>query len=264
MFDDPQNQMSLSKREQRIGEILGFLASKVNTTVEELAETFGVSTMTIYRDLADLEADGLIVRNHGEISAVATTLVGLAARMRATQNTEVKTCLAKAALKYLRRSDSVMLDDSTTNLYLFPELDDFSPLTVITNSRFISNQVIQYPNLHLVSTGGNYTSWAEAYFETLTEQTIRSLHADVCIMSSSALSNGCCFHPDPLVAQTKKAMLQSSSCNILLVDHTKFLRTALHRVESLSKFQVVITNSLAPESCLENLRQMGVKVEIIG
>ena len=251
------------KREKRMGAILEYLLAHSPSTVEELTEQFGVSAMTIYRDIADLEADSLVVRNHGEVSAAASTLVESSARLRIHANVDLKRKLAEAALAKVHRGNSLFLDDSTTNLHLFPDLAQLSPLTVITNARFIAKKVVKESELRLVSTGGDYIDWADAYFGPLAVQTIRSMRADLCIMSSSAVRDGYCFHPDVMVAEVKRAMLEAAEHRILVVDHSKFSRTALHRVDSLDVFDVVITDSLVSSEVLEELKSSTVEVVIV-
>lgn len=250
------------KREKRMGAILEYLLAHSPATVDDLTEQFGVSAMTIYRDIANLEADSLVVRNHGEVSAAASTLVESSARLRTIANVALKQKLATAALQRIHRGDSVILDDSTTNLQLFPQLGELAPLTVITNARFIARQVVSEPQLRLHSTGGDYADWADSYFGPLTVQAVSSMRADLCIMSSSAVHDGYCYHPDATVAQTKRAMLKAADRSILLVDHTKFARTALHRVGPLEDFDTIITDSLTPVEILDDLRRRQLDVVV--
>ena len=42
-----------------------------SVTVEDLVEATGVSAMTVYRDLATLEASGVLQRHRGRVVAVA-------------------------------------------------------------------------------------------------------------------------------------------------------------------------------------------------
>ena len=45
-----------------------------SVSVEDLVEATGVSAMTIYRDLASLEASGVLQRHRGRVVAVANGL----------------------------------------------------------------------------------------------------------------------------------------------------------------------------------------------
>lgn len=250
-------------REQRLREIVALAAGEGPVAPDQLAERLGVSVMTVYRDLAQLETEGLVIRSHGEVSAAASSLVEASCRLRMSTNTELKARIAAEALRLVRRGNSLMLDDSTTGRWLFPGLFERAPITVITNARFIAEAASEDPTVHLVSTGGDYVNWADAYFGPLTVATLERLHADLCIMSSSAVHQGFCYHPDPLAAQAKTAMLAHAERKVLLVDHTKFTRTALHQVYPVTAFTTVITDAGTPEAELEPFRAAGVEVRIV-
>ena len=251
------------RKEARLRELVALTVAEGTIAVDVLAERLGVSTMTVYRDVAELESDGLVLRTRGTVSAAPSTLVESSSRLRLASNTQIKARLARGALAYIHRGNSVILDDSSTGLSLFPALFDLSPLTLITNARFIADRAVEDQRIHLVSTGGDYAGWADAYLGPLTSRMLSELRADVCVMSAAAIHDGSCFHPDALVAQTKRAMLRAARTRVLMVDHTKFTRSALHRVGPITDFTVVITDSgTSPQDVLA-IRDLGVEVIIV-
>lgn len=197
----------------------------------------------MYRDIAELEANGTVSRERGIVSAAASTLTEASAQLRVQSQLDSKRRIAEAALDLVTPGMSLLLDDSTTNLHLFPHLAKKSPLTVITNARFIEEHVIRSGHLQLLSCGGDYYSWADAYFGPVTDATVAALNPDWVMMSTSAVSGGECFHPNSTVARTKRAMIESGRNLALLVDHTKFTRTALHKFAILDDFDVIIADS---------------------
>jgi len=52
---------------ERKAEILRILREKKEVTVKELSHIFGVSAMTIYRDIRELEREGEVKRKHGSV-----------------------------------------------------------------------------------------------------------------------------------------------------------------------------------------------------
>ena len=58
-------------RTNRHESIHSLLTEHGRLSVEQLARTLGVTTMTIRRDLTQLEAEGLLVRSHGGAMRVA-------------------------------------------------------------------------------------------------------------------------------------------------------------------------------------------------
>ncbi|MDU5247317.1 MAG: DeoR/GlpR family DNA-binding transcription regulator, partial [Varibaculum cambriense] len=137
--------------------------------VEELAAELGVSEMTVYRDIAELEKSGLVQLNRKEITAVESSLIEASARLRIATNAPVKSKFARLSRKFLRSGMSLALDDSSTNLPLVENLESLAPLTVITNAEFLAQRIREQKGVRLILLGGTYETWADAYFGDLTE-----------------------------------------------------------------------------------------------
>ncbi|MFT3944633.1 MAG: DeoR/GlpR family DNA-binding transcription regulator [Ancrocorticia sp.] len=250
-------------RRARLRKIVSLVSKEGVTTVEWLADNLDVSSMTVYRDVSELVDQGLLTRSYGEVSAASSSLTESSSKLRLGTNRELKDRIAKAALKYVRRGDAVLLDDSTTSAHLIPGLRNLSPITVATNARFIEELLINEPHMSLIHLGGNYLNWADAFFGPMTVRNIESLGIDVCLMSTTAVRGTHCYHPDPTVAETKRAMIHSAQRRILMVDHSKFVRTALHRFVDITDFTAVITDSLTSTEDIERIRDAGVEVVVV-
>lgn len=101
--------------------------------IDDLVATVDVSPMTVYRDLADLESQGLVHRNRGYVSAASSLLYEAASEYRLHQNEVEKQQVARAAAELVEPGQALMLDDSTTGVYLARLLPERAPLTVVTN-----------------------------------------------------------------------------------------------------------------------------------
>ena len=66
--------------------------------IDELAELFDVSRMTVHRDLDALEARGVLRKSRGVVTAVASNLFEASAEYRTRQNRSEKAAIASAAL----------------------------------------------------------------------------------------------------------------------------------------------------------------------
>ncbi len=250
-------------RRARLRKIVSLVSKEGVTTVEWLADNLDVSSMTVYRDVSELVDQGLLTRSYGEVSAASSSLAESSSKLRLGTNRELKDRIAKAAVKYVRRGDAVLLDDSTTSAHLIPALRNLSPITVATNARFIEELLINEPHMSLIHLGGDYLNWADAFFGPMTVRNIESLGIDVCLMSTTAVRGAHCYHPDPAVAETKRAMIHSAQRRILMVDHSKFVRTALHRFVAITDFTAVITDSLTPPEDIARIRDAGVEVVVV-
>ncbi|QOR72545.1 DeoR/GlpR transcriptional regulator [Ruania alkalisoli] len=247
---------------RRRNRIVDLVQRDGSVSIEELGATFGVSTVTIYRDLADLESLGMIVRQRGVVTAAGSNLQEAPARFRLGQNEPAKRAIARHAAAMVPRGSAVMLDDSTTGVLTARELREQTPLTVVTNSLLVAEEVRASAGMRLVLTGGEYEAWAEALLGPIAAGTVASLAADVCLVSVSGITDGVTYHPYAEVAAVKKAMMRASARSVALIDHTKFRRRALHEVAPLTAFDTVVTDSGTSPEVLERLREGGVSVEV--
>ena len=246
--------LPLAARRQQI---VATLVKFGEATVEDLAKDLDVSTMTIYRDVAELEASGLVTRRRGMIRAADSSLVESAAAIRIPSNTEAKTSLAKAVASYLRPGLSICLDDSTTNLAVLPYLEELQPATVITNAEFIAKEVRAQRDTQLILTGGTYETWADAYTGLIAQSSLASVRADICVMSATAVDLDHHYHPSQAMAQVKRAMLESSRFCILAIDSSKLERSGLFKVGDLTDFDVIVADARLPKEYTDALIDAG-------
>src|SRR5690625_1586143 len=124
--------------------------------MEEILAHTGVSSMTAYRDVSVLEQAGLVRRDHGMVRAVVGGLDEASVTFRLQQNPEVKQLLAERAAARISTGSSLMLDDSTSGIYVLRALPESTTLTVITNSLLVARETHPLPNARLFMTGGEY------------------------------------------------------------------------------------------------------------
>jgi DeoR/GlpR family transcriptional regulator of sugar metabolism len=230
--------------------------------IEDLAERFAISQMTVHRDLDELEARGLLRKSRGVATALSTALVESSDVYRSGRELPEKEAIAHAALEFIEPGQAVFLDDSTTTLHLVPHLHSKKPLTVITNTLTIMNELKSSNGITLLGLGGQYYNWCSAYMGRMTTSAISALRADLLVMSTSAISDDIAFHQTLETVDVKRAMFDAASRRILLADHTKFDKRALHAMLPLAEFDAVIVDYATDRSHVARLRKAGVNVVV--
>lgn len=233
-----------------------------SVSMEDIVKHTGVSAMTAYRDVRALEEAGLLQRHRGQVSAVAGGLQEASASFRIEQEPESKEAMARAVAEFIPSGSSVVLDDSTSGIYVVRELAKSAPITVITNSLLVAREAAQTQDLHLFLTGGSYEGWADAVLGPTAISTLTSLDLDFCVLSASGISDGRCFHPYEAVVAVKQAMLRSARTKMLLLDHTKLQRRALHAFADLREFDHVIVDPGIDPGDLRQLDEWGARVTV--
>ena len=250
------------KQSERLDAITELVLGAGTMRIDELAEVFGVSTMTIHRDLDTLDGKGILRKSRGFVAAVATSLFEAGTEYRARQAKADKEAVSRAAFSLVEPGQAVILDDSTTGLYLAELLPHRQPLTVITNFQRVINVLVGHPGIALISSGGQYFQWCEAYMGTVALAGLGTLRADIAFISSPAVTDGACYHQHHDAVLVKKAMFDAARKRVLYVDHTKFRLRALHEHHKISDFDVVIVDSNTAPQDLEILYNTGVEVMV--
>lgn len=248
------------KPDIRRRKIVDILVERGSATLEMLAQHFDVSTMTIHRDLDELEEAGLLRKIRGGATVKSSGRFESDYRYRTRLASEEKRQIAERAAKFIEPGSSVMIDDGSTSQMIAPYLLLKRPLTVITNNLALICELRDESGIELLGLGGNYSAKFNGFFGVLTEAALTDLRADTALISSSAICGSSAFHQDQEVMAVKRRMIASSVNKYLMVDHQKFDRTALHRLSELQTFNGVITTSLLPEQKVSELQLDGITV----
>ncbi len=228
--------------------------------IEDLAERFGISLMTVHRDLDELVARGILRKTRGVVSGTPTSLMEASDVYRASRHLPQKAAIAQCAMQFVEPGQAIFLDDATTVLQMVPHLADTAPITVISNSLTVMNEVRGLKDVDMIALGGQFHSWCNSFMGHMTTGDILRLRADTVFLSMAAIIDGTVYHQSADVVAIKHAMMQASSRRILLADHTKFDRRALHCLCPLTDFNAVVVDDGLPEAHLEAMRADGVEV----
>lgn len=230
--------------------------------IEDLVERFGISLMTVHRDIDDLVDRGLLQKTRGIVSAASTSLIESSDVYRAGRQAAEKKAIAEAAMAFVEPGQAIFFDDSTTVLQMAALLSTRVPITAITNSLVLMNALRDVRDVTLLALGGQFHAWCNAFIGRMTTTEIARLRADTAFLSFSAITDDMVFHQSPEMVTTKRAMFDSAARRILLADHTKFQRRALHAMGPLAEFDAVVVDDGLPEADVARLRAKGVTVVV--
>ncbi|MDF3148712.1 MULTISPECIES: DeoR/GlpR family DNA-binding transcription regulator [unclassified Streptomyces] len=249
--------------EERRQSVLRHVVEHGETRIDELADHFGVSLMTMHRDLDDLVRRSLLRKERGRAVPFPAVLMETATRFREGAAISAKEALCHAALGHIRPGSTVLMDDSTTLFPLAPALAELEQITVVTNSVGLAQRLGSAPGLDVTLLGGRYHADFNSCTGPELTRTLSRIHADLALMSATAVHAGRLFHPLSEYVEVKLAMLESAERALLLVDHSKFGKTATHAYGTVADYATVITDTGTPDTEIAALRDLGVPVEAV-
>ncbi|MCC7407326.1 MAG: DeoR/GlpR transcriptional regulator [Phycisphaeraceae bacterium] len=178
-------------QEQRLDTICELVRMGGRIRVADLSRRFGVSEVTIRRDLQTLENAGRLVRTRGGAAAVGSRalpgigwgtsetatlaqrgLMAIASTMagqgegvegdpdepsfsdRLWQARAAKEAIGHAAAELLRPGDSIILDTGSTPFVAAKHLHNLQRLTVVTNSIAVILELVDAPGIEVLALGG--------------------------------------------------------------------------------------------------------------
>ncbi len=252
----------LSRPARRQAEIAAYVVKHGSVSANDLVEAFGVSVMTVHRDLDELERRGVVRKYRGGVTAQPTSVFESNVAYRLTTAQAEKTAIARHARAMIEPGMSVMLDDSTSALALVDLLEDITPLTVATNFLPAIAKLTGYRDVTLLALGGIYSATHDSFGGMPCAEAVEALNTDLLFCSVSAVSATHAFHQEQEIVLVKQAMLRAARTKVLLVDHGKLQRTALHRLAPLTDFDVVVVDEKTPAELIQAARDHGATVEV--
>lgn len=246
-------------------ELVRYIEQFMIVRAEVLADRFGVSAMTIHRDLDLLSGEGLIERIRGGARRISRTFTERDIRLRRMTRTAEKAALAATAAQLVQTGDIVAFDDSTTVAAMLPLIAARRPSAIITHSLGLMHDLaLAHPEIPLVGLGGQYYPETDSFLGVGAVEQVNRMSADVVFASTTSVKNGGLFHPDSEAAEMKRALIGMAARKVLLFDVTKFGGKGLYLVVDLDVFDDVVVEAGLPEERRAELDQIRATVHYVG
>jgi len=248
--------------------IAGIVEDKGMARALDLSEQFGVSTMTIRRDIDALARAQRLVRVHGgatRIEHVSRRVEEPGFETKLALQPSAKAEIARVAAERIAPGSAIGITAGTTTFQLVEHLRDIRNLTVVTNSIPVATALSadQRAGLQVVVTGGTPTR-SNAIVGPLADRTLASLHLDQLFMGVHGMGELTGFTtPNLAEAQTNQAFIRSSSEVVVMTDSTKWEITGLGTIAPLADADVLITDDRLPAKALAVLERETAVVELV-
>ncbi|MGW7517298.1 DeoR/GlpR family DNA-binding transcription regulator [Streptomyces sp. NPDC054796] len=243
-------------RQKRQQMIIDHVLAHGDASVAELTEMTGVSLMTVHRDIAELADRGILRKYHGGVSAQPSTVFESSSDFRLHAHPGEKDALAHEALSFVSPGMSLMLDDSTTALALARLLPQVGPMTVVTNYRLITEELRAADDIRLICIGGEYSRTHDSWIGLPALEMINSFSVDLAVVSTSAMTATMTYHQEQEMVTIKRAMREAGAVSVLLMDHSKVGRNALHRLEGVESFDHVVLTGPVEDDLVSGMRKL--------
>jgi DeoR/GlpR family transcriptional regulator of sugar metabolism len=236
--------------------------------VADLAARFGVSSVTIRKDLVALEAARRLIRAHGGAIALDRSRPELSFDIRERLQADEKWRIGAAGAALVHDGESIVMDASTTALSVARHLKTrggWSQLTVITNGLRLASELAGHPGIVVLMLGGRVRWEALSVVGQLGDGLFSRINVQKAFLGAAGFTveSGMADATDE-EAQIKRSMVGAAREVIAIVDHTKWERAAFATFCPTDKLSVVLTDDGAPTAMVRALTGRGVEVRRIG
>ena len=245
-------QQSILKLVQENGEIRS----------EDIASQFGISLMTVRRDLDFLEQKGRLRRTHG---GAATLEEYYNSRKINSEVSECRDRISRHSASFVNSGETIFINGSRTALNLLRYLGDKN-VQVITNNGWALDE--EYPNgVSVRITGGDLRG--RIMVGELTMQSILETQADKTFIGCAAVyENGEFVYDIPMEIGINEVMIAKTRQHLyILADHTKLhMRSERHNAYGSCTYDrpyTLVTDDQADPDILAQLRLSGADIVIV-
>jgi DeoR/GlpR family transcriptional regulator of sugar metabolism len=250
----------ISKRNtpQRRHAILALLTELGEVSVDALAKRFSTSEVTIRKDLAALEKNGLLLRRYGGAVPLPQELIQ---DEPGPALSPWKQAIAASAVRLIREHARIIIDSGTTTAAMIGLLGHIPGLVVMTNSLTVANALRELEHEPvLLMTGGTWDPHSESFQGQVAEQVLRSYDFDQLFIGADGidLARGTTTFNELL--GLSRVMADVAREVIVMVESDKIGRRIPNLELPWDSVHTLITDERLPQDVREQISARGIRV----
>jgi DeoR family transcriptional regulator of aga operon len=256
------------KARNRADQILRELRQEGSFSLDDLIAKLGASAASVRRDLAKLEAKGLVRRTHGGVTLVEPLLYEPFRYDSLFQNREQhrpaeKRRIGVTAAELIQENETVGFTAGTTTTHVARYLRNRHNIRVITNAVNIAMELSNCAGLKTFVTGG-FVQWAGSFslvghaaITSLSDVYMDRVFVSVCGID---VARGITVI-EPEEGLTFRAMIQQSKQTIVVADSSKIGIVTPALICPISNVHMLITDTRASDKSVTPFVERGIRVQ---
>jgi DeoR family transcriptional regulator, aga operon transcriptional repressor len=254
----------MSERNLRQTKMLELIRMNNGATISLLKSEFGVSVVTVRKDLEELERDGLIVRKFGGAVPSQSGDPLESFNVRSRLNHKEKQLIGKTAAGLINSMDSVIIDAGSTTLEIVRHMRHGIPITLITPALNVAMEACAMPNTTVILPGGGVLDhFTLSLGGAEAEESIARLHADKVFLGVRGIDfeHGL-TDTDTRRIRLKQTMIRSSQQVIVVADSSKIGKSSLIDIAPLNVVSAIVTDNRIDPSLAYDLTKRGIQIHL--
>ncbi len=238
-----------------------YILEKEHVSMEELCREFDMSINTVRLDVAQLVSKGSIKKIYGGVcSNHQNSLVPF--EERKMKNEDKKRAICSKAASLVEDGDIIFIDSGTTTMYLANFLEERKNVTILTNNLNAIMHAVSYPNLQVICLPGILERKTNSFVSAETGKILARYNIRKAFFAATGVTeNGDLTNSSSMEYEIKKAALAGSEHKYLLLDSSKFGKSALLTFAGISDMERVIVDAAMNPALLELCARNNVAVD---
>lgn len=228
--------------------------------VKDIAELLGVTEVTIRRDLAVLQNDGLVTKTYGG-AVLAAPEVSSSVRYRQTKKVSAKKTIGKLAGDLVKDGDIIYLEAGSTCYEIIPYLANRKNLSVIVNSLYLMRRLHEQPGHRVIIIGGEYRPERMDMVGPGAEAAIAQLGGFKAFTGADDIAiDAGISGADRVTVGFAKMVLKRASEVIFVGDNTKFDKPALYKIADIDRLDYIVTDMKPSDAWHRAAKKKNIKL----
>ena len=223
--------------------ILEKLNAEGRVYVGDISRFFGVTEITVRRDLSFLQDQGLLKKTYGG-AVLSGPQLDASVQYRGKKKVSAKRIVGKLASTLINDGDIIYLEAGSTCFEIVPFLSEYKELTIIVNSLYLMKRLGLLAGHKIIIVGGQYRPDRMDMVGPQAEAAISNLSGFKAFTGADDITiDAGISGADVVTVGFAKLVLQQASEVIFVGDHTKFDNPALYRIADIDQLNYIVTDS---------------------
>lgn len=251
-------------KKNRLEQIRDLIEKYGKISYEKLGSLLpGVSSMTLRRDIIELEEQGYVLRVRG--GAISLDEITKKSEQefvkRFSDNVQEKKEIAEKAIRLITPKSCIFIDSGSTTLHFAKELPNNS-YYVVTNALNVATEVLRKSLPTVALLGGDVNRNNLVTIGRSSLNFLKTINIEVAIMTATGFTpeKGCftCGSQDEM--EIKNAVIESASKVIMLLDSSKVDKNTPYTFCRISDVDYLVVDKNFPNGLKQALEKSGVTI----
>ncbi|MBQ2164253.1 MAG: DeoR/GlpR family DNA-binding transcription regulator [Bacteroidales bacterium] len=248
-------------KKKRQAHIMEVLIKEEAMSVSELAELLDVSSVTIRKDLNELEQAGKLYRSHGKARIINPFTLNRSVSEKEKMAPEQKDAIGREAAKLIDRDDSIIIASGTTVHALARNIKPIHRLTVVTASLQVSVILSQDESNDIIQLGGMLRHSSLSVVGQYSKSILENCSFSKLFIGVDGIDFNYGFTTtDMREAELNQQMMRAAQKVIVLADSTKFGRRGFAKIGNIEDIDMIITDSGINPNVVKQIKEHGIEV----